>query len=67
MKYEFAEDIQKEAEEISGVLFPHIKMNFVRCIRTREMPRVRPEEGYDVVRILHAAQKSLEGRREIKL
>ena len=41
--------------------------NFVRCIRTREMPRVRPEEGYDVVRILHAAQKSLEGRREIKL
>ncbi len=32
MKYEFADDIQREAEEISRILFPHIKMEFVRCI-----------------------------------
>ena len=26
MKYEFAEDLQKIAEEISQMLFPHIKL-----------------------------------------
>jgi len=31
MKYEFAEDIQKEASEISRILFPHVKMENVKC------------------------------------
>ncbi len=34
MIYEFAQDIQKIAEEISRILFPHIKMNRVMCFRS---------------------------------
>jgi len=31
MKYEFAPEIQKEAEEISKILFPHVKIENVKC------------------------------------
>lgn len=34
MKYEFALDIQKIAEEISLLLFPHIRIERVRCFRS---------------------------------
>ncbi len=34
MKYEFAPDIQKVAEEISVLLFPHVKIDKVRCFRS---------------------------------
>lgn len=34
MKYEFAPDIQKIAEEISVLLFPHVKTDRVRCFRS---------------------------------
>ncbi len=34
MKYEFAEDIQKTAEEMSKMLFPHIDVSHVRCFRS---------------------------------
>jgi len=34
MKYEFAEDIQKKASEISSILFPYIKMDYVKCFRS---------------------------------
>ena len=34
MKYEFAPDIQAVAEEISRFLFPHIKLDRVRCLRS---------------------------------
>ena len=34
MKYEFAPDIQKIAEEISVLLFPYIKIDKVRCFRS---------------------------------
>jgi predicted metallopeptidase len=34
MKYEYAPDIQKIAEEISLMLFPHIKMERVKCFRS---------------------------------
>jgi predicted metallopeptidase len=34
MKYEFAPDIQKTAEEISVLLFPYIKIDRVRCFRS---------------------------------
>ena len=34
MKYEYAEDLQRIAEDISAVLFPHIKMERVRCFRS---------------------------------
>ena len=33
MKYEYAEDLQKKAEEISRILFPHIKLERVKCFR----------------------------------
>ena len=33
MKYEFAPDIQRIAEEVSQMLFPHIRMNRVMCFR----------------------------------
>lgn len=34
MKYEYADDIQKIAEEISVMLFPHIKIERVKCFRS---------------------------------
>jgi predicted metallopeptidase len=34
MKYEFAPDLQKIAEEISRILFPHIKVDRVKCFRS---------------------------------
>lgn len=34
MKYEYAEDLQKIAEEISVALFPHIVMERVKCYRS---------------------------------
>jgi len=34
MRYEFAQDIQKIAEEMSRMLFPHVKMNRVMCFRS---------------------------------
>ncbi len=34
MKYEFASDIQKVAEEISRLLFPHVRLNQLRCFRS---------------------------------
>lgn len=34
MRYEFAEDLQKTAEEISQLLFPHVKMDYVKCLRS---------------------------------
>ena len=34
MKYEFAEDLQKEAEEISKILFPHVKIESIKCFRS---------------------------------
>ena len=33
MKYEFAPEIQKKAKEISKILFPHIKIENVKCYR----------------------------------
>jgi len=34
MKYEFAPDLQIKAEEISRLLFPHVKIERVRCFRS---------------------------------
>jgi len=34
MKYEYAEDLQKIAEDISQLLFPHIVMERVKCYRS---------------------------------
>ena len=34
MRYEPALDIQKKAEEISEILFPHVKMWRVKCFRS---------------------------------
>lgn len=35
MKYEFAPDLQELAEEISAMLFPHVRMNRVKCFRSK--------------------------------
>jgi predicted metallopeptidase len=34
MKYEFAPDLQAKAEEISKILFPHVKLDRVMCFRS---------------------------------
>jgi len=34
MRYEFAPDLQVKATEIASTLFPHIKMDFVKCLRS---------------------------------
>lgn len=34
MKYEYAEDLQKISDEISKLLFPHVKMERVKCFRS---------------------------------
>ena len=34
MKYEFAPDLQEVAEEVSRLLFPHVKIGHVKCFRS---------------------------------
>lgn len=34
MKYEYAEDLQKIADEISQILFPHVQIERVKCFRS---------------------------------
>ncbi|MEX0920065.1 MAG: putative metallopeptidase [Candidatus Pacearchaeota archaeon] len=34
MRYEYAPDLQEIAEEISMILFPHVKLDRVRCFRS---------------------------------
>lgn len=34
MKYVFAEDLQKLAEEISRILFPHVDLQNMKCFRS---------------------------------
>ncbi|MCL5018724.1 MAG: metallopeptidase [Candidatus Pacearchaeota archaeon] len=34
MKYEFAEDLQKIAEEMSQMLFPHVDVSNIKCYRS---------------------------------
>ena len=34
MKYEYAPDLQKVAEEISRILFPHVKIERMKCFRS---------------------------------
>ncbi len=34
MKYEFAPDLQVKAAEIASILFPHVKMDYVKCLRS---------------------------------
>ena len=34
MRYEFAEDLQKKAEEISKILFPHVDITRIKCFRS---------------------------------
>ena len=35
MKYEFAPDLQSKAEEISKIMFPHVKLDKIKCFRSR--------------------------------
>lgn len=34
MKYEFSPDLQVKASEIAAILFPHVKMDYVKCLRS---------------------------------
>ena len=34
MKYEFAPELQLKAEEISRILFPHVKLECVKCFKS---------------------------------
>ena len=34
MKYEFAQDLQTTAEQISKLLFPHIRIERIKCFRS---------------------------------
>jgi predicted metallopeptidase len=34
MKYEYAEDLQKVAEEISIMMFPHVDLSNIKCYRS---------------------------------
>lgn len=34
MKYTYAEDLQKASEEISRLLFPHVKLERIKCFRS---------------------------------
>jgi len=35
MKYEFAPDLQNKAEEISRIMFPHVKLDKIKCFRSK--------------------------------
>jgi predicted metallopeptidase len=34
MKYEYAPDLQEKAEEISLLMFPHVKIDKIKCFRS---------------------------------
>ena len=34
MRYEFAQDLQEKADDISRILFPHVNIQRVRCFRS---------------------------------
>jgi predicted metallopeptidase len=34
MKYEFDAEIQSKAEEISRILFPHVKLEYIKCFKS---------------------------------
>jgi predicted metallopeptidase len=34
MRYEFAPDLQRKADEISKLLFPHVKLDRIKCFRS---------------------------------
>lgn len=34
MRYEYSEDLQKQAEEISTLIFPHVKITDIKCFRS---------------------------------
>jgi len=34
MRYEFAEDLQKKAEEICKIIFPHVDITRIKCFRS---------------------------------
>jgi len=34
MKYQYSEELQMKAEEISKFLFPHVKLNRIKCYRS---------------------------------
>jgi predicted metallopeptidase len=34
MKYEYSEELQKKAEEISKMLFPHVKIDKIKCYKS---------------------------------
>lgn len=35
MHYEFAPDLQAKAEEISRIMFPHVKLDKIKCFRSK--------------------------------
>ena len=34
IKYEFAQDLQSEVEDVSQTLFPHVKLDRIKCFRS---------------------------------
>ena len=34
IRYELAEDIMKEVSELAGILFPHVRLDSISCIRS---------------------------------
>lgn len=34
MRYEYSQDLQEKAQEISKVLFPHVKLDKIKCYRS---------------------------------
>ena len=59
MKYEFAEDIQEIADEISRLLFPHVKLERIKCFRSYgTSSRVTVARCHTIVKLLQKAMNA---------
>src|SRR3989338_2488525 len=70
IKYEKAEDLQEQINEISGILFPHVKLDSVVCLRSfgstsrgtiarchalgKAMQLALGRKGFYVVEVIHS-------------
>src|SRR3989344_1026045 len=66
MKYEYAEDLQKIAEEISILLFPHVKMERVKSFRSYGSSTRRTIARYHALEFLCPRFEKLSKEDQIK-
>lgn len=82
IKYEIAHDLQEQINEIAGVLFPHVKLDSVVCLRSfgstsrgtiarchalgKAMQLALGRKGFYVIEVIHSRFDKLSEEEKIK-